>query len=213
MSQATEDRLMRYLDGESDAAEAAEVERWLGSSTEARALAAELQQVGDVVRTIAEQRGAPGDGIADLVMARIEGETRGAQLRVVSAPVPGVTGRAHGRARTLVGLVPAFGLAVAAAAAAVLFLRPAARPTPVVVQEPAGSVAPALVAAPAEPSAPVAAEPPVANEPGDEGASIEEVDFGASNGTIFMVPAGPEVTPVVWLMDDVPPSGHRMKPL
>jgi anti-sigma factor RsiW len=204
---------MRYLDGESDAAEVAEVERWLESSAEARALAAELLQVGDVVRSIATDRGAPGADVADLVMARIEDGNAGAKLRVVGAAGAGQPRRAQGRTRALFGLVPALGLAVAAAAAAVLFLRPAARPTPVAVQEPAGSVAATLEAAPGEAAASSAPEPSIANEPAEEGASIEEVDFGAGNGTIFMVPAGPEVTPVVWLMDDAPPSGRRMKPL
>jgi hypothetical protein len=127
-------------------------------------------------------------------------------------PQPPLT-KAPSRARILFGLAPAFGLAVAAAAAAVVFLRPAARPLPATSQEPAFSVA--VAEAPpslASPDPTTVGEPPAAGEEND-GASIEEVDFGAQGGTIFMVPAGPDVTPVVWLMDDPPPSGHRMKPL
>jgi hypothetical protein len=47
----------------------------------------------------------------------------------------------------------------------------------------------------------------------DTGASIEAVDFGAQNGTIFMVATGPQVTPVVWLVDESAGSGGKMKPL
>jgi hypothetical protein len=47
----------------------------------------------------------------------------------------------------------------------------------------------------------------------DTGASIESVDFGAQNGTIFMVASGPQVTPVVWLIDENAQSGGKMKPL
>ena len=45
----------------------------------------------------------------------------------------------------------------------------------------------------------------------DLAATIEAVDFGNRAGTIFMVPAGDQSTPVVWLVDEAP-SG-RMEPL
>ena len=51
-------------------------------------------------------------------------------------------------------------------------------------------------------------------DPGDDGppaASIEAVDFGNHPGTIFMVPAGDESTPVIWLEDE--PAGARMERL
>jgi hypothetical protein len=38
------------------------------------------------------------------------------------------------------------------------------------------------------------------------GPSIESVDFGTQNGTIFMVPSGLELTPVLWMDDDDDPS-------
>jgi negative regulator of sigma E activity len=187
---------MRYLDGDTDAVETAEVEAWLASSPEARTLHGDLGQVGDAVRAVAGDQGIRADGIADRVMARLEAEPAR-------------------RGRRWLALAPALGLAAAAAAAVVLYLRP---PTPL---EPAGAGSALAVVGPSALLPPAAVAPVVATavaeaEP-EPGASIESVDFGASQGTIFMVSSGPEAsgpeTPVIWLMDDPPPPGHRMKPL
>jgi anti-sigma factor RsiW len=67
-----EDRLMRYLDGEMDGAQVTDVLGCLARSAEARTLAAQLRQMGDVLRALPEARGDVADDIADRVMARIE---------------------------------------------------------------------------------------------------------------------------------------------
>ncbi|MCE7888933.1 MAG: hypothetical protein DYH12_04375, partial [Sorangiineae bacterium PRO1] len=78
--------------------------------------------------------------------------------------------------------------------------------------------APLPVAAPVKPSLPAeatsATPAPVAeltDEDVDPAATIEAVDFGNRGGSIFMVPAGAESTPVVWLVDE--PAGARVEPL
>ena len=43
------------------------------------------------------------------------------------------------------------------------------------------------------------------------GASIESVDFGTRNGTVFMVSAGENAIPVVWLVDEPALGGERSK--
>jgi hypothetical protein len=53
----------------------------------------------------------------------------------------------------------------------------------------------------------------IAESEGTTAAAIESIDFGSQNGAIFMVPAGTETTPVVWLTDDAAEDGDRMEPL
>ena len=65
--------------------------------------------------------------------------------------------------------------------------------------------------APVSPSAPTESLPEPPDEDADLAATIEAVDFGNQPGSIFMVPAGEESTPVVWLEDE--PAGARMEPL
>lgn len=188
-----EDRLMRYFDGELGADEAAEVERLLAQSADARALMADFERVRNEVRAIAEEHGARGDGIADRVMAEL-----GVPLAEERAP--------RGR---LIPFVPTIGLALAAAAVVALIVRPHPPHEKVRVSDSA-------VVAVSLPSPSVApAEEAEAEEP-DTGASIESVDFGAQNGTIFMVASGPQVTPVVWLVDENDESDEnagKMEPL
>jgi len=136
------------------------------------------------------------------VMARIEHEetTLGQSGEVVQLR-PQPASRPAGRATVVV-----VGLALAAAAAAVLWVRSASPPP---------DPAPLPVASVHAPKPEVPAPPPPAVETAEEepspAASIEAVDFGNSAGSIFMVPAGDETTPVVWLVDD--PASARMEPL
>jgi len=192
MNQNAEERLMRYVDGELDAAEAARVERWLSRSPEARAFYGDLELVRRQVRSIAESYASRSDGLTDAVMARIEcvrGEPRTAGVR--GSPV--LRGRIH-------AVIPAVGLAFAAAAAVLVFVRPHSG-------RGASIDEPARVAVSKEPPTAVSAvvADTAASEP-ENGASIESVDLGAQNGAIFMVATGPDVTPVVWLTDDGDPS-------
>jgi anti-sigma factor RsiW len=193
-----EDRLMRYFDGELEAEEAAEVERLIAESADARALLADFERVGSVVRAIADQHGARGDGIADRVMAEL------------NRPPPGVrsvpAGNGQGPRGRLIPFAPAIGLGLAAAAAVALLVRP--HPPHGNARGSVSAVVSVLVPSPSV----VPSEEAEVVEP-DTGASIETVDFGAQNGSIFMVASGPQVTPVVWLVDESDESGDKMEPL
>jgi anti-sigma factor RsiW len=196
MNRGAQERLMRYVDGEADAEEAELVERWLSESAEARALLRDLESMSSSVRAIAEERGARAASIADAVMAQVASD--GPVSRTRLRPMPGAVAK---KDRRLAGAVPAIGLALAAAAAVVVYLRPhPAGLVPTVGQRPSAALLPEPFSTTSSLPAEVAAAEP------ESGASIESVDFGAQNGTIFIVPAGPQSTPVVWLMDDGEPS-------
>lgn len=195
MNRSAQERLMRYMDGETDAEEAEFVERWLTESAEARALLQDLESIGGGVRAIAQDRGSRADSIADSVMARVLNEGPVSRTRVRATPIE--SGK---KDRRIVGAIPAIGLALAAAAAVVVYLRPHPGSESAVRGRPSAALAPE----PFSPTSSVPAELAVA-EP-ESGASIESVDFGAQNGTIFIVASGPNSTPVVWLMDDGDPS-------
>jgi anti-sigma factor RsiW len=175
---------MRYLDGEASEEESREVERWLEESQEARALARDIEAVGAAVRAIADEKGAAGDSIADAVMKRLE---------LPSAPQSLEEHRTRKGAKKPSMLFPAVGFSLAAAAAVVLFLR-----------SPSGDTRGPVAGTPGDPSASSESESAEIAVIADDatGAAIESVDFGAQNGTIFMVPSGLQVTPVVWLVDD-----------
>jgi negative regulator of sigma E activity len=186
---------MRYMDGEADAEEVELVERWLTESAEARALLRDLESIGGGVRAIAEERGARVDSIADSVMARVLNEGPVSRTRIRAAPAQSAK-----KDRRIVAALPAIGLALAAAAAVVVYLRPPTSSESAVSGKPSAALAP-------EPFSPMSSVPvELAVADPESGASIESVDFGAQNGTIFIVTSGPESTPVVWLMDDDDPS-------
>lgn len=195
MNPSAEERLMRYLDGDLDGEEAAAVERWMAESTEAQRLCSDLERVRVELRAISEERGRRADSIVEGVMARIDA-AGGAKMRVVRG------GGGQGPDRRVLAFVPALGLALAAAAAVVAYFRPHPAPIAALRERPTAAVsqAPAAEAFSGASAAAVSSEPAA-------GASIESVDFGGQNGTIFMVAAGQEVTPVVWLDDGEPSSG------
>lgn len=195
MNRGAQERLMRYMDGEVDAEEAELVERWLAESAEARALLRDLESIGGGIRAIAEERGARVDSIADSVMARVLNEGPISRTRVRAASVQSVK-----KDRRVAAALPAVGLALAAAAAVMVYLRPHTSSESAVSGRPSAALA-------SEPFSPMSAVPvELAVADPESGASIESVDFGAQNGTIFIVASGPESTPVVWLMDDDDPS-------
>ncbi len=159
-----------------------------------------LSQLGEVLRVHSDARGAAGADIADSVMAALEAQADkpAPKPRVLSLPP-----RAENSRRGLV----AGGLALAAAAAVAFgvtqFAAPDAAPPPEVAETPRRVVDPGVL----RPVAPaVVAEPAVP-------AAIESIDFGTRNGAIFMVSAGEETTPVVWMTDDAAEGGDRMEPL
>lgn len=173
--------LMRYHDLESDAEEHRRVEERLASDEVARDYLASLRTTSAAVQTWAEA--ARIDDIADEVMDRIERDVaeRKGQVR---------------RLRRLSWSLLGSGLAAAAAlwlwvgSAAVDARQPSVDP---LVRLPA--VAPA--AEPARSLAEIGA-----------GVAIEKLDFGANNGSIFVIQGSTEATPVVWLSD---PEGDRAK--
>lgn len=203
MNDADELRLGRYLDGDLSAAERTEFEAWLGASPEGRTYLRELQVLGDVVRAVEEERGANAPDLADLILARV-GRDGGA-----AHTAPEARGLARGSSGVRwLRLAPPLGLALAAAAAVALFLR---GPDEQGVRGASSAVAVAVGTPETEPSA-RGHELAGSSDP-ETGASIESVDFGAQNGTIFMVAGGADVTPVVWLVDEPEPARDRMAPL
>jgi anti-sigma factor RsiW len=200
----SDDRLMRYFDGEADEAEARDIELWLESSERGRLVVSSFERVGDAVRAIGTDRGASFD-VADAVMARaFEGAASAGAVVPLQRP---------SRRRRWASVAPALGLFFAAAAVIALYFRPKAHPAEV-------DTAPSVVAVASErslPAAPEASEQVAALRGAESGAAIESVDFGAVAGTIFMVPndsgEGEPETPVVWLMDEPADNEGRMAPL
>ncbi len=202
-------RLMQHHDGELSPGEAAEVEELLAADPVARSELAGLDQLGDFLRRFAEQRSAGVDDLAADVMKRLDEEPIQASTWRQRSPDPV---RVEGGRRWLWGL--AGGLAAAAAIPLVLLARGSSGTGAAAIRLAAMGSA-ARSATPTAPPAP--ASRPVAALPGDlaePGVSIEAVDFGQRNGTIFMVPAGGEATtPVVWVVDQPTAIEGETRPL
>lgn len=183
-------RLMRYYDGELDADETAELEAELARNPEAQAVLAGLEQLSGFVRRAAAEQ--PAIDVTDVIMARVASEPR-RERRIEPTPA---------RWRTIVPAAAAV-LALAASVALVNeFSRTPAAPARVVQRSPAPVAPP--------PESEVLPPTVVAER---EAVSIETVDFGAREGTIFVVQEGEGSTPVVWLMDEPTPGGARMERL
>ena len=146
-----------------------------------------LDQVGDAVRLWAAERGE-GVSVTEDVMAALDAEEPPAD----SAP------------RHRWGVVAA-AMAMAAAAALALNLAKHSEPEP--------QLALTLPPPPQVQPLPPEQMPAVAESEPSSPAAIESIDFGGQNGAIFMVPAGTETTPVVWLTDDATEGGDRVEPL
>jgi anti-sigma factor RsiW len=200
---------MQHHDGELSPREAAEVEELLAGDPVAREALAGLDQLGDFVRRFAEERSSGADDLAAAVMERLDEEP----VRASGwHPRPPDVGWVGGRRRWLWGA--AGGLAAAAAITLVLSARSSGDAGANAVRLAAlGSAARSATAVthPGPGAGPVAFPPRDLAEPG---VSIEAVDFGTRNGTIFMVPAGGEATtPVVWVVDQPSASGGEARPL
>ena len=203
MSAPSDESLMRYFDGEVEGDEAREIEAWLETSPRGRLLLLGYGRIGDAVRAIGEDLGTGGADVADAVMSRI-----GEPVKLeANAPV-----KPRGRLRRWTAAVPAIGLAVAAAAAVALYLRP-----PTVPSHTASATSVARVLSGNASSVIETAPPAAVAAVPEAGATIEAVDFGGIAGSIFMVPSDQSPddteTPVVWLMDDAEPNEGRMTPL
>lgn len=209
--------LMRFLDGELDEPELAELEAMLATDDQASGKIAGLEQVGDFLReTVAADDRA--DGIADAIMAQIEDEAeaaedeggdvvelpRAAMLDAVSEEQLGEGPPANDNSRLIYAV---FG--VAAAVAAGLFVWGSAGPSldPVAMgNRPAVTTEAAAAPEPAPGEA--AGLPPngaaVAEDEDEPVVEIAAVDFGAQSGSVFYVSAGKNAagsTAVVWVTD------------
>jgi negative regulator of sigma E activity len=176
----------RLYDADLDEAQAKRARERLAVDPRAAAHFERLQLIGSLVREVEAERELPPD-FTDRVMARIE---------------PAGPSR---RASKLYPLVAAAaGSALALAAAVALWVRAPAPPG--VPSSLATALGVPALSAPALPdgdalSLEVSAEPP--------SVSIESVDFGATQGAIFLVSAGVTDTMVVWTLDEEAPTGRR----
>lgn len=182
-----EELVERYYDGEADEAEGERVRELLASDAKSRERFERLGLLGSLVREAESGRRLPAD-FTERLMDRIAAER----------PPP--------KRRRAASFAAASASALALAAVAVLWLR-TGPPSGVgsssapVSQLSAPVSAPSLAEAPfAEPAAEPAGAPPVA---------IESVDFGSTQGAIFLVSAGVTDTMVVWTLDEPAPNGKR----
>ncbi len=180
--------VMRYYDGELEGDELAEFERRLAREPELSELVGGLEQLGDVLRAHAGARAETFD-VADLVLAKLD-----------APPASQEAPPASERGQVIRGSFPAVAAALAVAASLVVWLTgggPEQNAEPPRVAETAPLVVP-----PPAPLPEPAAEPQIQPEELAPAVAIESVDFGPRNGAIFMVSAGAETTPVVWLADE-----------
>jgi anti-sigma factor RsiW len=160
---------MTFVDGELDEARCAEVADLVARDEAVRRAVEDLAFASELLREAALDRAAAAgaDSIADSVMDSLDAD----------APRPSVVARRKLGPRPLAAL----GLAMAAAAACILWMRTAGH----------RSIVPVL-----DGSGPIAA------------VEVCRVDFGARAGSIFYVTtsADKSATAVVWLTDDEPGS-------
>jgi hypothetical protein len=188
---------MRLYDGDLDAAEMERLEAALHEDEQARGKLASIAAIGTLLREKAEAD-TRGDGIADLVMAKLDSDDHQTGKSSSESKVHRLAARpANDNARNIFGVAM-----LAAAAAAALFVWGRTQPGE---SESAKLSAPLPVAAEMpsriEPSVPSA---PAAQAKMEEvGVEIASVDFGTRQGSVFYV-AGDDAaasTTVVWIDD------------
>ena len=212
-------RLMQLHDEELSAEEAARLEAELGQAglrESARGIGDGLAQIGDVVRALADldvQRyRAAADDIAAQVMHCLD--DTGAEAFRLAEPTPGGgPNGGSGRSANRWGWIAGVGGALAMAATALIFAWSVGSfpPAPAETQTQITAAGSSLDSGPRMIASVEPMRTPTID--GDPGVAIEMVDFGAQSGTIFMVSAGQEATPVVWLVDEGPASEGRVKQL
>lgn len=178
------DLIDRLYDGDLDAELERKAKARLAADPVAAARFERLALLGSLVREVEAERQVPA-GLAESVMARLD----------EPAPSPRVFKRYP-------AVAAAAGSALALAAAFVLWLGSQPRPA---VPTSTGSVS----GAPAH-LAPTAHDAAFADAPAEPlTVSIESVDFGATQGAIFLVSAGVTDTMVVWTLDEPDPTGRK----
>ena len=186
--------LMRYHDGAVSEAEAVVVEEALERDP---ALLEELEaysELGSFVRAWGEVRSEQHVDLADSVMSAIE---------AMAPPLPRVAS-VHSiwpRVATWVSL------GAAIAAGSVLVVRSwSAPPGMPRGAHTAGAADQAALSAPSAMIAPPDVSAALEEEPKEPPATIESVDFGQTNGTVFVVSTDSADTPVIWMPDDDQPD-------
>jgi hypothetical protein len=186
--------LMRYHDGAASEEEAVLVEEALEREP---ALLEELEaysELGSFVRAWAEVRSEPHIDIADSVMSAIE---------AMAPPLPRVAS-VHSIWPRLATWVS---LGAAIAAGSVLVARSWSAPPVIPHGSPAVSAGDqAALEAPSAALAPPDVSAALEDEPKEPPATIESVDFGKTNGTVFVVSTDSADTPVIWMPDDDQPD-------
>lgn len=174
-------RRMLLHDGELEPAEVEALQAELEQEPRARAELARHRMIGELVRAAYQPRD-PGPELTESILARTFGEPKRARTSI--------------RRRLAVAVPLAAGLALAALVA--LVVRPPR-------QAPPEAARIALAPAPRPSVAPLA--DPALTELGPSGVSIQSVDFGATQGAIFMVSGGESETMVVWTLEDADDKG------
>ena len=177
-------RLMELHDAELDDASKKDLEAALTADSRSRAELRRMALIGDLVREVEASRTAPTD-LADQILAR----TIGAAPRR----------RAKHRRPAWQRLAPLGAGALALAAAFALFVTSSRQTEPQ-----ASRVVEARRIEPPAPSIAVAVAPV---EPAGAGVSIQSVDFGSTQGAIFLISAGESETMVVWTLEDANDKG------
>lgn len=170
--------IMLLHDGELDDEQAEAVRALIEDDASAAALLEQLELVGASVRESALAAASSVD-LTDAVMARIEREP---VVLDVAPPVPLRRGPARALAVVSGALALAAGLSLLVTRT--MHSRALAR---------SGEVA-----------APVAAMSAPEAQPPEQSVAIERVDFGGSQGAVFMVPGSSDRTLVIWTLDDAP---------
>jgi len=224
---ASDEELMRLLDGELDQARRTQVLAQLDEDDELRGKVAQLGLVGDLLREHVDQD-SRADGIADEVIARLSAEpAQGKAGQVIELPLasrlrvnaPGRPNRvsANDNARSVFWMA---GLAAAVAVGLFFWSRASLKDMSLAEGLTAGAKATAAAVA-WQPSATVP-EPAWLSHPAataadrddDSSAAVEvaSVDFGSNSGSVFYVSTGSSktttTTAVVWVTDGVP-GGKR----
>lgn len=207
--------LMLYADGELEDERIAEVEAFIARNPSARRKLTSLGFVSGLVRERAVAAASPADSIADALMAQIAAETatngvvhaKPAPLHAAVAPMklapvaaPRAAKAANDNSRGIFALAA---VAVAAAAALMIWGRSDVRSDVAMAPPAVQTEARPIVVAP---PAPIKVVEPVAEVDGEHGVEVAAVDFGARMGSIFYVPTGSAAsnatTTVVWLNDE-----------
>lgn len=176
-----EELVERYYDGEADEAEAERARELIAADGASRAHFERLALLGSLVREAESGRRPPAD-FTDRVMAKVAAEAPPARRKRAAA------------------LATTAASALALAAVAILWLRVPPPPG-------AGTELAPRTELPVPVGAPSLAEASLAEPVIEPPVAIESVDFGPTQGAIFLVSAGVTDTMVVWTLDDPPPHG------